>query len=282
MRPSKARGQNFVHDPGTVRRIVRDAGVRPGDAVVEIGPGLGSLTLALLEAGAFVSAVEVDPRMPEAAGRAAVAAMDAMRIAGAQDLAVPPAFESPLGPTGPFLPAKLVANLPYNLAVPLLLTLFDALPCAETATVMVQAEVADRLAAAPGSRTYGAPSAKVAWYSDARRGAKIGRSVFWPVPNVDSALVSFIRHPPLSCVSRDEVFAVVDAAFAQRRKTLRSALAAWAGSPARAEGALRSAGIDPALRGERLRIEDFAAIAAAGRGEAMKLTASRDDGMPVN
>lgn len=208
--------------------------------------------------------------------------MDAMRIAGAQDLAVPPAFESPLGPTGPFLPAKLVANLPYNLAVPLLLTLFDALPCAETATVMVQAEVADRLAAAPGSRTYGAPSAKVAWYSDARRGAKIGRSVFWPVPNVDSALVSFIRHPPLSCVSRDEVFAVVDAAFAQRRKTLRSALAAWAGSPARAEGALRSAGIDPALRGERLRIEDFAAIAAAGRGEAMKLTASRDDGMPVN
>lgn len=294
MRPSKARGQNFVHDPGTVRRIVRDAGVRPGDAVVEIGPGLGSLTLALLEAGAFVSAVEVDPRlaaaflptvrarMPEAAGRAAVAAMDAMRIAGAQDLAVPPAFESPLGPTGPFLPAKLVANLPYNLAVPLLLTLFDALPCAETATVMVQAEVADRLAAAPGSRTYGAPSAKVAWYSDARRGAKIGRSVFWPVPNVDSALVSFIRHPPPSCVSRDEVFAVVDAAFAQRRKTLRSALAAWAGSPARAEGALRSAGIDPALRGERLRIEDFAAIAAAGRGEAMKLTASRDDGMPVN
>ena len=214
MRPSKARGQNFVHDPGTVRRIVRDAGVRPGDAVVEIGPGLGSLTLALLEAGAFVSAVEVDPRlaaallptvrarMPEAAGRAAVAAMDAMRIAGAQDLAVPPAFESPLGPTGPFLPAKLVANLPYNLAVPLLLTLFDALPCAETATVMVQAEVADRLAAAPGSRTYGAPSAKVAWYSDARRGAKIGRSVFWPVPNVDSALVSFIRLQAASPATR--------------------------------------------------------------------------------
>ena len=284
IRPTKTLGQNFVHDAGTVRRIVRSSGVLPDDTVLEIGPGLGSLTLALLETGARVSAVEIDPvlaralpvtvadRMPEAAGRLGVIEADALSITGAEALSG--AEQTP--------PTRLVANLPYNVAVPVLLTVLEALPSLETVTVMVQAEVADRLAAAPGSRTYGAPSAKVAWYSDARRGAKIGRSVFWPVPNVDSALVSFIRHPPPSCVSRDEVFAVVDAAFAQRRKTLRSALAAWAGSPARAEGALRSAGIDPALRGERLRIEDFAAIATAGRGEAMKFTASRDDGMPVN
>ena len=265
IRPTKTLGQNFVHDAGTVRRIVKSAGVHHDDTILEIGPGLGSLTLALLETGARVIAVEIDPllaralpvtvadRMPQAAGRLSVIEADALSITGPE----------PLGEAGAQPPTRLVANLPYNVAVPVLLTVLEALPSLETITVMVQAEVADRLAAAPGSRTYGAPSAKVAWYSDARRGAKIGRSVFWPVPNVDSALVSFIRHPPPSCVSRNEVFAVVDAAFAQRRKTLRSALAAWAGSPARAEGALRSAGIDPALRGERLRIEDFAAIAAA-------------------
>ena len=255
IRPTKALGQNFVHDPGTVRRIVRRAGVRPDETVLEIGPGLGSLTLAILETGARVIAVEVDPslaralpvtvadRMPGAAGRLSLVHADALTIDG---------------------PDALVANLPYNVAVPVLLTLLDALPTLKTATVMVQAEVADRLAARPGSRTYGVPSVKVAWYASARRGITIGRTVFWPVPNVDSALVELVRRePPVVRVGRERVFAVIDAAFAQRRKTLRRALAPLAGGPDRAEAALRAAGIDPSERGERLDATDFAALTEA-------------------
>lgn len=270
IRPTKTLGQNFVHDAGTVRRIVRDAYVEPGDRVLEIGPGLGSLTLALLEAGAVVSAVEIDPplaaalpvtvarRMPDARERFAVVRMDAMDVAGPNDLAVPAAAG-----TEPFAPKRIVANLPYNVAVPILLTLLEALPSVETVTVMVQAEVADRLAAGPGSRTYGVPSVKAAWYADAKRGAKVGRSVFWPVPNVDSALVEFVRHPEPEGVDRDAVFDVIDAAFAQRRKTLRAALDQWAGSPTRAEAILVAAGIDPSQRGEKLAIDSFIAIAKA-------------------
>lgn len=274
-RPTKTLGQNFVHDAGTVRRIVRDAGVQSGDAVLEIGPGLGSLTLALLETGAYVSAVEIDPilanalpttveaRMPEAAPRFAVQLMDAMEISGTEDLAVPEAWEGEGSQI--FEPRRLVANLPYNVAVPVILTLLEKLPSLETVLVMVQAEVADRLAAGPGSRTYGVPSVKAAWYADAARGAKVSRTVFWPVPNVDSALVSLTRHPILTDTPREEVFAVVDAAFAQRRKTLRAALASWAGSPVRAEEILVDAGVSPQARGEKLGIHEFIAIADAAR-----------------
>ncbi|QJC22420.1 16S rRNA (adenine(1518)-N(6)/adenine(1519)-N(6))-dimethyltransferase RsmA [Arcanobacterium buesumense] len=269
IRPTKTLGQNFVHDAGTVRRIVRDAGVESGDHVVEVGPGLGSLTLAILETGALVSAIEIDPPLatalpatiaeiqPESAAHIAVTNRDAMDISGVTDLAVPPI----LGKSTDFVPKHLVANLPYNVAVPVLLTLLSTLPTLETVTVMVQLEVADRLAAQPGSKTYGVPSVKANWYADVWRGAKISRNVFWPVPNVDSALVHMRRHPETAGVDRQAVFAVVDAAFAQRRKTLRAALTTWAGSPTRAEEILRAAGVDPSLRGEKLTIEDFIAIA---------------------
>lgn len=274
VRPTKTLGQNFVHDAGTVRRIVREAEVGVGDAVLEVGPGLGSLTLALLEAGALVSAVEIDERlaarlpetvaarMPEAPARFALACRDALEISGPDMLARPKAAGEGEG----FAPRRLVANLPYNVAVPVILTLLEALPSLESVTVMVQTEVAERLAAAPGSRTYGVPSAKAAWYGTARLGAKVSRNVFWPVPNVDSSLVhlDIERGRAGADSEREAVFAVIDAAFAQRRKTLRAALAQWAGSAARAEGILVAAGIDPKLRGERLAVEDFAAIGRAG------------------
>ena len=267
IRPTKTLGQNFVHDAGTLRRIVRRAGVLPGETVLEIGPGLGSLTLALLEAGARVIAVEIDPqlaralpvtvarRMPEAADGLRVVCADALSIDGPDALGLTPADAAPI---------RLVANLPYTVAVPVLLTLLAAVPSLEAATVMVQAEVADRLAAPPGSRTYGVPSVKVAWYAAARRTITVGRTVFWPVPNVDSALVELVRRePPAASVSRDQVFAVVDAAFAQRRKTLRRALAPLAGGPDRAEAAILAAGIDPSERGEKLDVAAFASLAEA-------------------
>ena len=266
IRPTKTLGQNFVHDAGTVRRIVASAGVGPDDTVLEIGPGLGSLTLALLETGARVIAVEIDPvlaralpvtvadRMPEAVDRLGVIEADALSISG------PEALGGAAQPT----PSRLVANLPYNVAVPVLLTVLEVLPSLEVITVMVQAEVADRLAAVPGSRTYGVPSVKAAWYAAARRTLTISRRVFWPVPNVDSALVELVRRrPPDTRATREQVFAVVDAAFAQRRKTLRKALAKTAGGTDAAEAALRAAGIDPTRRGETLDITAFAALAEA-------------------
>ncbi|MDR6939844.1 16S rRNA (adenine(1518)-N(6)/adenine(1519)-N(6))-dimethyltransferase RsmA [Arcanobacterium hippocoleae] len=266
--PTKTLGQNFVHDAASVRRIVRDAGVRAGDLVLEIGPGLGSLTLALLETGALVSAVEIDPllagqiaatvknNMPAAANNFAVRLLDALEVSGEESLAVPAACTSEK-----YHPGKLVANLPYNVAVPILLTLLEVLPSIESFTVMVQAEVADRLAAEPGSRTYGVPSVKANWYGRLWRGAKISRNVFWPVPNVDSALVHFVRGAHPEGVAREAVFAVIDAAFAQRRKTLRAALSSWAGSGVRAEEILVAAGIDPKRRGETLTIDEFVQIA---------------------
>ena len=275
IKPTKTLGQNFVHDAGTVRRIVREAGVADGDAVLEVGPGLGSLTLAILETGACLSAVEIDPPlaaalpetvrafMPQADARFAVLLQDALKVRRG-DLAVPSAYaQAHQGAS--FEPTHLVANLPYNVAVPVILTLLQELPSLRSVTVMVQLEVAERLAAAPGSRVYGVPSAKANWYGQVRRGAKISRNVFWPLPNVDSALVHIDRPETARFPEelREGTFAVVDAAFAQRRKTLRSALAAWAGSPAQAESILRIAGVDPALRGERLTIEDFVKIARA-------------------
>lgn len=267
IRPTKALGQNFVHDAGTVRRIVRSASVTSQDTVLEVGPGLGSLTLALLETGARVVAVEIDPplaqalpdtvaiRMPEAVGRLHVHQADALAITSLDQLQLPSGWPTP---------TRLVANLPYNVAVPVLLTLLAALPSLRTATVMVQAEVADRLAAGPGSRTYGVPSVKTAWYAAARRSITIGRTVFWPVPNVDSALVELVRRePPATTASRAQVFAVVDAAFAQRRKTLRQALAGLAGGPGQAQTVLQAAGVEPTARGETLDVYAFARVAEA-------------------
>ena len=259
IRPTKQWGQNFVVDANTVRRIVRLAGVRPGAVVLEVGPGVGSLTLGLLAAGAHVVAVEIDPVLaealpdtvarlrPEDVGRLDVIAGDALRVT---DL--------------PSAPDALVADLPYNVAVPGVLYLLETFPSLRTGLVMVQSEVADRLVAPPGSRTYGVPSVKLAWFARAERAGAVPASVFWPVPRVESGLVAFTRHDsPPSQASRAEVFAVIDAAFAQRRKTLRAALAGWAGSAAEAERILVSAGVDPGARGESLDIAQFARIASA-------------------
>jgi 16S rRNA (adenine1518-N6/adenine1519-N6)-dimethyltransferase len=272
VRPSKRLGQNFVIEQGTVRKIAALAAVRPADVVLEVGPGLGSLTLALLEAGpARVVAVEIDralaaelpatiaARAPLLADRVTVIHADAL-VVREPDLGDPP-------------PDVLVANLPYNVAVPVLLHLLAALPALARGLVMVQAEVADRICAAPGSRVYGAPSVKVAWFAAARPAGTVPRTVFWPVPNVDSRLVALRRHdtaPPES-VGREEVFAVIDAAFGQRRKTLRAALSGWAGSAPEAERLLRAAGIDPAARGEALGVAEFARLAAVRAAERRTL-----------
>jgi 16S rRNA (adenine1518-N6/adenine1519-N6)-dimethyltransferase len=263
LRPTKRLGQNFVVDPNTVRRIVRVAGLDAGDVVVEIGPGLGSLTLALLPAARRVVAVEVDPVLAAAlAGTArdrATAYADRLEVLHADALRV----DRLPGPD----PTALVANLPYNVAVPVLLRWLARFPTLAHCLVMVQAEVADRLTAPPASRIYGVPSVKTAWYADARPAGVVGRNVFWPAPNVDSGLVRLDRRPPPPTrATREEVFAVVDAAFAQRRKTLRAALTGWAGSADAAEAALRAAGVDPRARGERLTVAEFAAVAERRRG----------------
>ena len=256
-RPSKQRGQNFVIDANTVRRIVRTAEVTSDDVVLEVGPGLGSLTLALLGEAAAVVAVEVDPVLAEAlpatiatyapgqAGSFTLVTADALRVASLP------------GPA----PTALVANLPYNGSVPVLLHLLGLLPSLRHGLVMVQAEVADRLAAPPGSRTYGVPSVKAAWYAEVTRAGAVGRSVFWPAPNVDSGLVRLVRREsPTTTATREQVFAVVDAAFAQRRKTLRAALRAVA-EVERVEVALASAGVEPSARGEQLDVAAFARVA---------------------
>jgi 16S rRNA (adenine1518-N6/adenine1519-N6)-dimethyltransferase len=256
VRPTKTLGQNFLHDPNTIRRIVKTAELQPSDVVLEVGPGLGSLTLGLVAEVDEVVAIEIDPVLAAAlpgtvAERAPGSSLrviegDALRIA---EIPGPP-------------PTALVANLPYNVAVPVVLHLLELLPSLRTGLVMVQAEVADRLAAPPGSRTYGIPSVKAAWYAEVRRAGPVPRSVFWPVPNVDSGLVRLVRRdPPADPSIRKQVFAVVDAAFAQRRKTLRAALAGWAGSPSRAEELLVAAGVSPQARGEALDVAAFARIA---------------------
>jgi 16S rRNA (adenine1518-N6/adenine1519-N6)-dimethyltransferase len=263
LRPTKRLGQNFVHDANTVRRIVAAAHLAPDDVVLEVGPGLGSLTLALLGAADTVLAVEVDPRLASAlpatvADRAPDRA-EALRVYHADALRVGRA--ELVDAAGGREPTALVANLPYNVGVPVLLHLLAELPSLRHGLVMVQAEVADRLTAPPGTRNYGGPSVKVAWFAEARRAGQVPRAVFWPVPNVDSGLVALTARPAPSTVPREQVFALVDAAFAQRRKTLRAALARWAGSAATAEQILRAAEVDPGLRGEQLTIHDFARIA---------------------
>jgi 16S rRNA (adenine1518-N6/adenine1519-N6)-dimethyltransferase len=267
LRPSKRLGQNFVHDANTVRRIVAAADLAAGDVVLEVGPGLGSLTLGLLHAVDRVLAVEVDAllaaalpatvadRAADRAGALRVLTADALRVRRAQIIEA----------VGGLEPTALVANLPYNVGVPVLLHLLAELPSLRRGLVMVQAEVADRLAAPPGTRCYGAPSVKAAWFADVRRAGSVPRGVFWPVPNVDSGLVALTRRPAPSAVPREKVFALIDAAFAQRRKTLRAALAGWAGSAAAAERLLRAAGVDPGTRGEQLAVDDYARIVLAGR-----------------
>jgi 16S rRNA (adenine1518-N6/adenine1519-N6)-dimethyltransferase len=262
IRPTKQRGQNFVIDANTVRRIVRTAEVSADDVVLEVGPGLGSLTLALLPHVRSVIAVEIDQdlaaalpatveaRRPDLADRLTVIHADALQVG-----------ELPGEP-----PTALVANLPYNVSVPVILHLLESFPSIRRVLVMVQLEVADRLAAKPGSKIYGVPSVKARWYGEVSRAGTVGRTVFWPAPNVDSGLVALTRHEaPIVDVDRTELFTLIDAAFAQRRKTLRAALAGWAGTAARAEEILRAAGVDPSVRGEQLGVVEFASIVAAAR-----------------
>lgn len=257
--PTKHWGQHFVVDPNTVRRIVRLADIGERDVVLEVGPGLGALTVGLLDQGCRVVAVEIDPVLaaalphtvgelrPEAAGRLDVIATDALALG---ELPGPP-------------PTALVSNLPYNVAVPVLLTLLERFDSLHSALVMVQLEVAQRLAAAPGGKDYGVPSVKAAWYGQVDLAGTVGRSVFWPVPRVESGLVRLRRRPPpTTSATRAEVFTCIDAAFAQRRKTLRAALSGWAGGPEAAQECVLAAGIDPQERGERLDIAAFASIAA--------------------
>lgn len=262
VRPTKTLGQNFVIDGNTIRRIVAVAKIDPAETVLEVGPGLGSLTLGLLDAARHVVAIEIDPKLaarlpetigefrPEKAGAFTVVTADALKVT-----------ELPRQPTA------LVANLPYNVAVPVVLHLLEHFPTLEHGLVMVQDEVADRLAAPPGSKTYGVPSVKAAWYAGLRKAGVIGMNVFWPAPKISSGLVEFIRRePPQTTASRQEVFAVIDAAFAQRRKTVRAALAGWAGSGAEAERILLAAGVDPSARGEVLDVGAFSRIAQAKTG----------------
>lgn len=264
--PTKKLGQNFVVDANTVRKIVHVAEVAPGDRVVEVGPGLGSLTLAILEAGASVTAVEIDHRLAERLPATAAAhgvADGALTVVDADALRV---TELPGDPT------VLVANLPYNVSVPVLLHFLETFPSLQRGVVMVQAEVGERLAAPPGSKVYGAPSVKAAWYGPWRLAGTVSRQVFWPVPNVDSVLVGFHRHSVASNGTeprgdealRRRTFQIVDAAFQQRRKMLRQALAGvLGGTAAEASDVLERAGVAPTARGEELSIDDFVRIAQA-------------------
>ncbi|MFM7491505.1 MAG: 16S rRNA (adenine(1518)-N(6)/adenine(1519)-N(6))-dimethyltransferase RsmA [Actinomycetota bacterium] len=256
LHPAKSLGQNFVIDANTCQKIVRLAVINQGDHVVEIGPGLGSLTLALLQATNRVTVIEIDQRLAQQLpktlhahgvleGSLNVINQDAMKV-----------LEIPNAPT------KLVANLPYNVSVPVLLTFLERFPTITSGVVMVQTEVAERLAAKPGSKVYGVPSAKAAWWCDMVLADSVSRSVFWPIPNVDSSLVKFVRHEPLGDESlRRITFDLIDRAFGQRRKMLRAIYSDIYGSSVEAENALASAGIDPTSRGESLSVERFAAIA---------------------
>lgn len=254
LNPTKKLGQNFVIDPNTVRKIAAVAGAGPDDWVLEVGPGLGSLTLALLETGARVSAVEIDDRLagrlPQTVSEYVPGAHFDVRC---EDAVSMPAVGSP---------NLFVANLPYNTGVPILLNVLQNFPTVQSGVVMVQQEVAARLTAAPGSRVYGIPTVKAAWWATTRSAGRVGAEVFWPAPNVQSGLVAFERRPVAEPELRTETFAAIDAAFAQRRKMLRSALRGWA-APLDASEVLQSAGIDPSLRGEALTVAEFRALASA-------------------
>ena len=257
LKPSKSLGQNFVIDSNVCTKIVRTAGVTPDDIALEIGPGLGSLTLAMLEIAQSVVAVEIDPRLAQQLPLTVAdhfAHLENLTVINKDALAV---SDLPIQPT------VLVANLPYNVSVPVLLHLLEKFPTIRTGVVMVQAEVADRLAAKPGGKEYGIPSVKAAWWADVKNVGTVSRTIFWPAPNVDSKLVGFTRRETVGPEQmRGKVFTIIDAAFAQRRKMLRSALSSLYGSSSAAEEILMKAGIDPTLRGEALQIESFCKIAA--------------------
>lgn len=258
LRPTKQRGQNFVHDANTVRRIVEKSGITAADVVLEIGPGLGSLTLGLLETGAQVTAIEIEDTLaellPQTVAELQPGAAERLRVVNADALEV---TELPGQP-----PTAVVANLPYNVSVPVLLHMLATFDLWRTSLVMVQLEVAERLVARPGSKVYGVPSAKIAWYADAVKVGTVPPTVFWPVPNVDSGLVRLTRHdPPQTDATREQVFQLIDLAFAQRRKMLRSALSGLFGSSAAASEAITAAGIDPTARGEVLDITQFVRLA---------------------
>ena len=255
LKPTKVWGQNFVIDANTVRSIVKHSGVTESDDVVEVGPGLGSLTLALLGASKSVTVIEIDPKLaellpitvgkkvPDLLAKLTVVQNDALAVKQVQ---VPP--------------TALVANLPYNVSVPVIIHLLTQFPTINRVLVMVQAEVADRLASGPGSKIYGVPSVKARWFGNVQKVANIGKNVFWPAPNIDSALVLIERHAlPMADIAQSDLFAAIDAAFGQRRKMLRSALNGWANG--KAEQILINAGIDPTLRGEQLDVMDFVKIA---------------------
>ena len=255
LRPTKKLGQNFVIDPNTIRKIVSAAELNPSDKVVEIGPGLGSLTLGLLDVVSELVVVEVDEKLANRLAKtvAEKAPGRRLKIINADALKIQ---------SLPFEPTALVANLPYNISVPVLLHFLETFPSIKMGLVLVQAEVAERLVAKPGSKVYGAPSVKMAWYANASLRSQVSRNVFWPVPNVDSSLVYFEKRAnPFHQSLREKVFALIDAAFAQRRKTLRQALQQWAGSPDRAQKILEECGISPQARGEQLSVEQFIELA---------------------
>ena len=256
--PTKKLGQNFVVDANVCRKIVSVADVSPNDIVVEIGPGLGSLSLAIIESAKHLLAVEIDTRLaaelPQTFARHEVAT-DAFTIINQDALAVDEL---------PMRPDVLVANLPYNISVSVLLHFFERFPTLRSGVVMVQSEVADRLAAVPGSKSYGSPSVKATWWMQMSAAGGVARSIFWPVPNVDSSLVKFVRHEPAGDEAlRLRTFEIIDAAFAQRRKMLRAALSGMFGGSSQASAVIESAGIDPTLRGEALLLPDFIKIAEA-------------------
>ena len=254
LHPKKSLGQNFVIDGNTCQKIVRLAGVIPSDHVVEIGPGLGSLTLAILQQTNSVTVIEIDQRLASRISQTVTEhGVTKLNVMNIDALSVTEIAGSP---------NKLVANLPYNVSVPVLLHFLENFPSIKSGIVMVQSEVAMRLAASPGSKNYGAPSAKAAWWSDVSLSDSVSRKVFWPIPNVDSSLVSFQRHEPLGDEAlRKATFKVIDLAFGKRRKMLRAALAELFTSSAAAESALRQIDIDPTLRGESLSVNDFLRIA---------------------
>lgn len=257
IKPSKSLGQNFVHDGNTCRKIVRTAGLQAGDVALEIGPGLGSLTLAMMEEAAHVVVVEIDRRLAEQLPITAAKHADdpsKLTVINRDALQID---SLPIDPT------VLIANLPYNVSVPVFLRMLELFPTLRTGVVMVQAEVADRLAAKPSTKEYGVPSVKAAWWADVTGAGVVSRQIFWPVPNVESKLVAFTRRAtPGDEAMRLRVFAIIDLAFAQRRKMLRSALSSRYGGSAAAEELLTSAGIDPTLRGEALDVSAFCAIAS--------------------
>lgn len=271
LRPTKTLGQNYVIDPNTIRRIIGTADLGATEHVLEIGPGLGSLTLGILDAARAVTAIEIDPPVanrlattveqwrPGSADRLSVIEADALRITEAEVAAARPAAAG-----AP--PTAIVANLPYNVAVPVMLHILAELPSIQHGLVMVQQEVAERIVAGPGSKIYGVPSVKMAWYAEATSAGNVGTKVFWPAPRITSGLVHFTaRQPPVTTATRKQVFEVIDTAFAQRRKTLRAALSKWAGSGAAAEEILVAADVDPKARGEVLAVQQFARIAEQKR-----------------